>query len=59
MAGDTVLFITLMNQLYVPLAYFGSYYRQIQKALVDVENMFSLLATQPRVRDAPGAKVSL
>lgn len=26
--GDAVLFITLMNQLYVPLTYFGSYYRQ-------------------------------
>lgn len=26
--GDAVLFVTLMNQLYVPLTYFGSYYRQ-------------------------------
>jgi ATP-binding cassette subfamily B (MDR/TAP) protein 6 len=27
--GDTVLFITMINQLYVPLTYFGSYYRQV------------------------------
>lgn len=27
--GDTVLFITMMQQLYVPLTYFGSYYRQV------------------------------
>lgn len=28
--GDAVLFITIMNQLYVPLTYFGSYYRQVR-----------------------------
>mmetsp|Transcript_18402 Transcript_18402/g.51583 ORF Transcript_18402/g.51583 Transcript_18402/m.51583 type:complete len:1155 (+) Transcript_18402:140-3604(+) len=54
--GDAVLFITVVNQLYVPLSVFGSYYRQVQKALVDVENMFDLLATEPKVRDRPGAK---
>lgn len=29
--GDTVLFITMMQQLYVPLTYFGSYYRQVSR----------------------------
>lgn len=29
--GDTVLFITMMQQLYVPLTYFGSYYRQVSE----------------------------
>jgi len=29
---------------------------QVQKALVDVENMFDLLATEPSVRDRPGAR---
>ncbi|GFH15035.1 uncharacterized protein HaLaN_11191, partial [Haematococcus lacustris] len=28
----------------------------VQKALIDVENMFELLATQPHVRDRPGAE---
>ena len=27
--GDAVLFVTMMNQLYIPLTYFGSYYRQV------------------------------
>lgn len=31
--GDTVLFITMMQQLYVPLTYFGSYYRQVGACL--------------------------
>ncbi|GLC34551.1 hypothetical protein PLESTB_001249100 [Pleodorina starrii] len=53
--GDAVLFVTMMNQLYVPLTFFGSYYRQVQKALIDMENMFELLDTEPSVRDSPGA----
>lgn len=28
---------------------------QVTKALIDMENMFELLATVPRVRDEPGA----
>ena len=28
--GDTVLFVTMINQLYVPLTFFGSYYRQVR-----------------------------
>eukprot|EP00798_Chlamydomonas_sp_ICE-L_P011549 gene11549-34266_t len=52
--GDTVLFLTMMNQLYIPLTYFGSYYyRQVQKALIDMENMFDLLATESLVKDIP------
>lgn len=45
--GDAVLFITLMQQLYAPLNYFGSYYRAIQQQLIDMENCFDLLATSP------------
>lgn len=29
---------------------------QVQKALIDMENMFELLATRPRTLDAPGAR---
>ena len=57
--GDLVLFITIIQQLYVPLTQFGSFYRQIQKALVDLENMFALLVTQPRVCDLPQGKALL
>lgn len=31
--GDTVLFISMMQQLYVPLTFFGSYYRQVRGLL--------------------------
>jgi ATP-binding cassette subfamily B (MDR/TAP) protein 6 len=29
--GDAVLFVTLMQQLYAPLNFFGTYYRMIQQ----------------------------
>ncbi|GAX77428.1 hypothetical protein CEUSTIGMA_g4873.t1 [Chlamydomonas eustigma] len=54
--GDTVLFVTMINQLYVPLTFFGSYYRQVQKALIDMENMFELLHTTPKVQDLPSSR---
>ncbi len=31
--GDAVLFITVVNQLYVPLSVFGSYYRQVREVV--------------------------
>jgi ABC-type transport system involved in Fe-S cluster assembly fused permease/ATPase subunit len=53
--GDAVLFLTLMSQIYAPLNYFGSYYRQIQRQMIDMENMFDLLATRGAVEDVQGA----
>ncbi len=35
--GDTVLFLSLMAQLYGPLNFFGSYYRTIQQYMVRTE----------------------
>eukprot|EP00887_Chlorella_sp_A99_P000615 scaffold5.g615.t1 len=54
--GDAVLFVTLMQQLYAPLNFFGTYYRLIQQATIDMENMFDLLSQHPGIQDAPGAK---
>ena len=54
--GDAVLFLTLMSQIYAPLNFFGSYYRQIQRYMIDMENMFELLATRGAVQDAPTAR---
>ncbi|DBB08612.1 TPA: hypothetical protein ACH3X3_008741 [Trebouxia sp. C0006] len=54
--GDAVLFVTLMQQLYAPLNYFGTYYRTIQQYMIDMENMFDLLASAPQIQDKPGAK---
>ncbi len=53
--GDAVLFVTLMQQLYAPLNFFGTYYRMIQAAMLDMEGVFDLLSTQPTVRDVDNA----
>nr|XP_032517098.1 ATP-binding cassette sub-family B member 6, mitochondrial [Danaus plexippus plexippus] len=53
--GDYVLFASYIVQLYVPLNWFGTYYRAIQKNFVDMENMFDLLRVDSDVKDVPGA----
>ncbi|XP_063624102.1 ATP-binding cassette sub-family B member 6 isoform X1 [Cydia splendana] len=53
--GDYVLFASYIIQLYIPLNWFGTYYRAIQKNFVDMENMFDLLRVDSDVVDAPGA----
>ena len=45
-----MLFVTLMQQLYAPLNYFGTYYRTIQQYMIDMENMFDLLASAPQIQ---------
>ncbi|XP_072253681.1 ATP-binding cassette sub-family B member 6 isoform X2 [Leuresthes tenuis] len=54
--GDYVLFGTYIIQLYTPLNWFGTYYRLIQSAFVDMENMLSLLAEHREVEDAEDAQ---
>ncbi|GFT95101.1 ATP-binding cassette sub-family B member 6, mitochondrial [Nephila pilipes] len=54
-SGDYVLFSSYILQLYTPLNFFGTYYRMIQTAFVDMENMFSLLGTEPEIVDKPHA----
>lgn len=53
--GDLVLVNAYMMQLFVPLNFLGFVYREIKRALADVEHMFSLLDTQAKVTDRPGA----
>ncbi|PBC28742.1 ATP-binding cassette sub-family B member 6 [Apis cerana] len=53
--GDYVLFASYIIQLYVPLNWFGTYYRAIQKNFVDMENMFDLLREEQEIINAPGA----
>lgn len=53
--GDFVLFCTYILQLYAPLNFFGTYYRMIQAAFVDMENMFDLLEVEAEVKDSNGA----
>uniref|UniRef100_A0A803SQA8 ATP-binding cassette sub-family B member 6 n=1 Tax=Anolis carolinensis TaxID=28377 RepID=A0A803SQA8_ANOCA len=54
--GDYVLFGTYIIQLYVPLNFFGTYYRMIQSSFVDMENMFDLFDEEQEVKDEPGAR---
>uniref|UniRef100_A0A8C5LDC9 ATP-binding cassette sub-family B member 6 n=1 Tax=Jaculus jaculus TaxID=51337 RepID=A0A8C5LDC9_JACJA len=53
--GDFVLFGTYIIQLYMPLNWFGTYYRIIQTNFIDMENMFDLLKQEKEVKDVPGA----
>ncbi|EPY79417.1 autophagy-related protein 9A [Camelus ferus] len=53
--GDFVLFGTYIIQLYMPLNWFGTYYRMIQTNFIDMENMFDLLKEKIEVKDLPGA----
>ena len=43
--GTKLISRAWLQQLYAPLNYFGSYYRTIQRQLIDMENCFELLAT--------------
>ena len=53
--GKFVLVNTYLMQLYQPLNFLGFVYREIKQGLVDMEQMFHLLASEAEVADAPGA----
>jgi|TARA_B110000881_G_scaffold37415_1_gene30067 ABC-type transport system involved in Fe-S cluster assembly fused permease/ATPase subunit len=58
--GDLVMVNLYLLQLFVPLNALGFIYREIRRALSDIENMFGLLRRQSTVQDkaqAPQLKV--
>jgi ATP-binding cassette, subfamily B, heavy metal transporter len=54
--GDFVLVNALLIQLYMPLNFLGSVYRDIKQGLIDIEAMFELLKVRPEITDKPGAR---
>jgi ATP-binding cassette, subfamily B, heavy metal transporter len=54
--GDFVMVNALMVQLYMPLNFIGSSYREIKQGLIDVEQMFALLAVNAEIADRPDAR---
>ncbi|MEO8250113.1 MAG: ABC transporter ATP-binding protein/permease, partial [Burkholderiales bacterium] len=53
--GDLVMVNAFMIQLYIPLNFLGTLYRQIKQNLVDLDKMFTLLEREREVADAPDA----
>ncbi len=54
--GDLVLVNAYLIQLFIPLNFLGTVYREIRNALTDMEKLFGLLNRQPEILDAPDAK---
>ncbi|HCH23367.1 MAG TPA: metal ABC transporter permease [Oceanospirillaceae bacterium] len=54
--GDLVMVNAYLLQLFIPLGALGFIYREIRRAMSDVENMFGLLKRQPKVQDVPVAQ---
>ncbi|KKO45808.1 metal ABC transporter permease [Arsukibacterium ikkense] len=55
--GQLVMVNAYMIQLFLPLNFLGFVYREIRRALTDLENMLGLLSRKPAIADNPNATV--
>lgn len=53
--GDLVAVNALLLQLFLPLNFLGTVYRQVRYALADMDRLLGLLERTPEVEDAPDA----
>ena len=54
--GSVVLLATMVQRLWIPLDFLGWQYREVKQSLIDVQNLFDVLAIQPGIVDAPDAR---
>ena len=54
--GELVMINAYMIQLFLPLNFLGFVYREIRRALTDLENMLGLLNKKPQVTQRPHAQ---
>ncbi|HEY4665475.1 MAG TPA: ABC transporter ATP-binding protein/permease [Comamonas sp.] len=54
--GDFVMVNAFMIQLYIPLNFLGTLYREIKQSMADLSRMFMLMDKEREVADSPGAQ---
>ncbi|MDJ0956660.1 MAG: ABC transporter ATP-binding protein/permease [Arenicellales bacterium] len=54
--GDFVMVNAFLIQLYIPLNFLGTIFREVKHSLTDMDKMFSLLDINAEIKDRPDAK---
>ena len=54
--GDFVMVNAFLIQLYIPLNFLGTIFREVKHSLTDMDKMFSLLDIKAEIKDKPNAE---